>query len=286
MSVFVRILLCCASLVLLSSAQAQQRVSAPREDGALTPLVVFEPQVAGNSCPPLALISPGAGGTENGLAYIGQALSRDGWRAIVLGHKESGPQALFKDLRRAGGRRGLEDLVADPQAYRSRLMDIGAALKWSEQRCHAPFKALAGHSMGARTVMLEAGAGNSIGVQGGKRFDAYMALSEPGADAVFPDGAARGVTAPVLMLTGTRDRTIDRGGYEERVKTFDELGSTCAWMGVVEGADHMNMAGAGFGAKDAAENAVVTLGTRFLDALRAGHCGSPLQIAGVAIKTK
>jgi dienelactone hydrolase len=286
MSASFRALIACASLALLPCAHAEQRTTAQREDGAVTPLVVFEPQAASSACPPLALISPGAGGTENGLAYIGEALSKDGWRAIVLGHKESGPQALRKDMFRSGLHRGLENLVADPEAYRGRFMDIGAALKWSEQRCHAPFKALVGHSMGARTVMLEAGAKNSIGLRGANRFDAYMALSEPGADAVFPDGAARSVTAPVLMLTGTRDNTIDQGGWQERAKTFDELGSSCAWMGVVDGASHMNMAGSGFGAKDAAENAVITMGTRFLDDLRAGRCGQPPRLAGVAIRTK
>jgi hypothetical protein len=220
------------------------------------------------------------------MAYLGQALSRDGWRAIVLGHKESGPQALRGDMLRAGIRGGLKELVAEPAAYRDRFMDVAAALAWSQKGCHAPFKALLGHSMGARTVMIEAGALNKLGVRGENRFDAYVAMSEPGADAVFPDDAARGVTAPMLMLTGTRDQTLDGGGYEERVKPFDELGSECAWLGIVAGATHLNFAGVGLGNKIATENATVTLSTGFLDGLRAGACAKPPRIAGVTIRAK
>lgn len=274
------------SLLAGVGAHAQQVYSAARADGAMTPLVVYEPQANAGACPPLALISPGAGGSEKGLSYIGEGLSRDGWRAIVLGHKESGMQALRTDMQRSGFHGGLEELVADPKAYQGRFMDIDAALKWSDQRCHAPFKALIGHSMGGRTVMLEAGAKNTIGIAGRNPFDAYVALSEPGADAVFPSDGPRAVTAPMLMLTGTRDETITHQGYQDRVKSFDALGSRCAWLGVVDGANHMNMAGSGFGARDAAENAVITLGTAFLDGLRHGQCGRPPAIAGVMIRSK
>ena len=55
-----------------STAHAQQAMSFPRADGALTPVIVYD--TAGSSCPPLALISPGAGGDEKGLVYLGEAL--------------------------------------------------------------------------------------------------------------------------------------------------------------------------------------------------------------------
>jgi len=263
-------------------ARASQAIAVPRADGATTPLVVFDAQAA--SCPPLVLVSPGAGGTEKGMTYLGDALSSDGWRVIVLGHKESGPQALRGDMRRAGLLRGLKDLVADPDAYRARFMDIDAALKWSEQRCHAPFKALLGHSMGARTVMLEAGAQNNLGARGENRFDAYVALSPPGPDAVFPAGAERPITAPMLLVTGTRDDTIDRQGFEERTQSFASLRSTCGWMAVIDGATHLNFAGLGFAGKT--EAATVALSTRFLDALRDGRCARPPVLSGVRITIK
>ena len=271
-----------ASLACTFGAHAQQAISIPRADGAMTPAIVYDAPT--RSCPPLALISPGAGGTEKGMAYLGEALSHDGWRTIVLGHEESGPQALRSDMRRAGMLRGLKDLVADPMAYRGRFMDIDAAIEWSEQRCHAPFKALLGHSMGARTVMLEAGAQNKLGIHGNDPFDAYVAMSPPPPDEVFPPDAERTVTAPMLLLTGTRDFTVDRQGYEERTRAFDALRSTCAWNAVIDGATHLNFAGLGFSGKT--ESATIALGTRFLDALLQGHCGSAPELAGVRITAR
>ncbi|HTD29276.1 MAG TPA: alpha/beta hydrolase [Xanthomonadaceae bacterium] len=263
-------------------AHAQQSISVPRADGAVTPLMVYDTHNA--TCPPLALVSPGAGGTEKGMVYLGDALSKDGWRTIVLGHQESGPEALRGDMRRAGLRRGLQDLVADPNAYRGRFMDIDAALKWSEQRCHTPFKALVGHSMGARTVMLEAGAQSRIGVQGKNIFDAYVALSPPGTDEVFPPGAERTVTSPILLITGTQDDTIDKQGYQSRVDAFEALRSTCAWLAVIDGSSHLNFAGVGFSGKT--ETATVALTTDFLDSLRNGRCARPPSLAGVSVTSK
>jgi len=273
-------------LIASAAIHAQQAVSLPRSDGASTPAMVYEP-TATHGCPPLALISPGAGGNEKGLAYLAQALADDGWQAIVLGHRESGMAALRQDMRRAHGiRRGVQALVADPVAYRDRLADIGAALAWSGQHCRAPFKALLGHSMGARTVVLEAGAGNNLRIHGADRFDAYVALSPPATDASFPPDAGRAIRAPMLMLTGTRDATVDGASHAGRARAFDALSSRCAWLGVVDGATHMNFAGVGFAARTAAENATTTLAIAFLDGLRAGHCSHPPAIAGTTISSK
>ena len=267
---------------LTPTARSQQAMTFPRSDGALTPVIVYD--APGNACPPLALISPGAGGDEKGMVYLGKALQHDGWRAIVLGHKESGMQALRGDMRRAGFRQGLEDLVADPAAYRARFMDIDAALKWSGQRCQAPFKALLGHSMGARTVLLEAGARNNLDIRGGGRFDAYVAMSPPGTDAVFPAEAEHTISAPMLLLTGTRDFTIEHKSFEERAQGFNALRSACAWRGVIDGATHLNFAGIGFSGKT--EAATVTLSTSFLDSLRNGHCSRPPATPGVSLTSK
>ncbi len=112
---------------------AQQLVQAPREDGAQTALRVYSPSAKG--CAPLALISPGAGGSEDGYKYLAEALRDDGWRTIVMGHRERGSAALLSDMRQSGSMKGgLKELVLDPAAYNARLMDIAAALKWATHR--------------------------------------------------------------------------------------------------------------------------------------------------------
>lgn len=269
-------------IALTQTMLAQDLVLAPRPDGAKTPLRVYAPNPAG--CAPLAVISPGAGGSEDGYKYLAQGLRDDGWRAIVMGHKESGGAALRSDIKQAGGiKKGLQELVNDPKAYDARLMDIAATLKWGTSSCKAPFVALLGHSMGARTVMVEAGAKNSLGVKGLDRFDAYVALSPDGPGKMFPENAWSGIQKPVLMLTGTKDQSLD-GDWETRTISYDGISPGCKWLGVIEGATHLNFAGVGFAGTT--EKLTLLETKAFLDGLRSGKCGAPPTAEGIAVKSK
>lgn len=271
-------------LFLCESAQAQQHIEVPRADGATTPLIVYEPK-ATKTCAPLALLSHGAGGSEQrGLRYLGEALAHEGWRAIALGHRESGLPVLRKDMRADGFHDGIAALVTDVGAYKARFMDINAALKWSESRCHAPYKALAGHSMGAITVMLEAGARNKLGLSTHGTFDAYVALSPEGPGIVFPNDAWQPITAPMLLITGTKDKGLD-GDWRWRTQAFDGLDSrACRWLAVFDGATHMNFGGLDRG--DHYKTPVAALVTQYLDGLRGGHCPSLTPMSGVTLRSK
>ena len=267
---------------LTTICSAQELIRASRQDGAQTPLRVYAP--TGSSCAPLALISPGAGGDENGYKYLAEGLRSDGWRAIVIGHKESGMSALGADMRESHGmKKGLQELVNDPAAYNARLMDIAAALQWASTSCKAPFVALLGHSMGARTVMVEAGAKNNLGVKGLNRLNAYVALSPDGPGPMFPENAWSDVRKPVLMLTGTRDGSLD-GEWKTRTLPYDSMPAGCKWLGVIDGATHMNFAGVGFSAST--EKLVLVESKAFLDSLRQGKCGAPVQAEGITLKNK
>jgi len=265
-------------------ALAQELVQAPRADGTQTPLRVYAP--AGSGCAPLAVISPGAGGSENGYSYLAKALRDDGWRAIVMGHKESGKDALRSDMRDSGSiKKGLRQLVDDPKAYDARLMDIAAALKWADSSCKAPFVALLGHSMGARTVMVEAGAKNKLGVKGGAdRFAAYVAMSPDGPDPMFPENAWGHIRKPMLILTGTRDKSMQSGDFQSRIMPYDDMPSGCKWLGVIDGATHMNFAGIGMARST--EKLTLLETKTFLDGLRAGKCGTPVPADGITVKNK
>lgn len=265
-------------------AFAQRSVQIPRADGAEVPLAVYEPTAAGKNCAPLALISHGAGGSERGLRYLGEALARDGWRAIVIGHRESGLGPLSADIRTDGFKQGIADLVTNADAYKARFMDIEAARAWSNQICRAPYTALLGHSMGAITVMLEAGAKNKLGLKVAGGFDAYVALSPEGPGIVFPPGAWQPIRAPMLLITGTRDRGLG-GDYAWRTQAFDGLGPGCRWLAVVDGATHMNFGGTR-GANSRVEMATATLVTRYLDSLRRGRCATAPTLNGVTLRTK
>lgn len=289
--------LCCFSIItsLLLAAQrplvAQQRVSATRSDGHITPLKVYSPAKSGPGCAPLAVISHGAGGSENGYQYLAVALSRMGFLAIVMGHRESGGSALRSDMFKYGLKRGVHKLVTDRQAEEARLLDVGAALDWAEGKCKPPYRVLLGHSMGSETVMLEAGAGNIIGVSnppaGQDRFDAYVVLSPEGPGIVFPEHAWTGIRKPLLVLTGTRDQALE-GGPQSRQVPWKELPGTdsgCQWMGVINGATHMNFAGIGFGSKRV-DSRVIQIIAAFLNGARKGKCPLPPSLAGMTLQAK
>ncbi len=276
------VIVACLAAFMAGTAMGQELVEAPRQDGAQAPLRVYAPNAAG--CAPLALISPGAGGSEDGYKYLAEALRDDGWRAVVMGHKESGGAALRARMQHAGGLKGgVEELVLDPAAYNARLMDIAAALKWATGTCKAPFVALLGHSMGARTVEVEAGARNKLGVKGLDRFDAYVALSPDGPGPMFPENAWSGIAKPVLILTGTQDGSLD-GDWKSRTIPYDSLPAGCKWLGVIDGATHLNFAGMGF--SKSTEKLTFLETKAFLDGLRNGKCGAPVQAEEITVKSK
>jgi dienelactone hydrolase len=168
-------------------ASGEESQTLVRADGAQVPVRVFGVPAA--SCQGIAVISPGAGGTEKGLSYLAKALSRGGWLSVVVGHKESGPSVLRADMHGLDLKGALLRLTTNRSAYEARWMDIGAALDWARPRCDKHFSALIGHSMGAATVMLEAGASNKLNLAGKDRFDAYVAMSPQGPGSRFPNGA-------------------------------------------------------------------------------------------------
>jgi len=277
--------------LLAERASAQQRIDAPRADGHTTPLLVYSAVNGPAGCAPLAVISHGAGGSENGYRYLAEAMARMGYTTIVMGHRESGLEALRADMRQYGLMAGVRALVADPTAEADRLLDVGAALRWDASQCKPPFRVLLGHSMGAETVMLEAGAKNIIGVTappaGQNRFDAYVALSPEGPGVVFPDDAWGGIHKPMLILTGTRDQSLKGGPEARQIPWHDLPGSKgqCQWMGVIDGATHMNFAGNGVG-KERVEPIVTTTIKDFLNSWDNGACALPQPTRGISLQGK
>jgi predicted dienelactone hydrolase len=274
-------LLCLLVAFPIRFGHAQQTLTSPRSDGAQTPLRIFTP--SGQACAPLAIISPGAGGTENGYTYLAEGLRGRGYLAVVMGHKESGPGTLRKDVFSEGIHGGLKDMVTDPTLQRDRMLDLAAALAWSENQCHHPYQVLLGHSMGSDTVVFEAGASNKLDVHGQNRFDAYVALSPSGPGSIFSDDSWSSIRKPFYVLTGTRDKGLE-GTWEWRASPYAHMPAGCKWLGVVDGATHMNFAGVGFSGKT--HKLILDSITAFLDGARNGNCALPLAEKGITLKGK
>lgn len=253
---------------------------APRADGKLTPYreIVKSPA----PCPPLAILSPGFGGTERMLGPLSDLLAGRGFRVIVLGHAESGPSQLRAALRADDRKAAIRDAAGDPAALAARLLDLDAVWSMATAQCRPVFALMAGHSMGAQTVMTEAGARPRTPETGRKRFDAYIALSPQGVGYRFASGAWGGVDKPVLMLTGTRDGGVD-GGYETRLSAFEGLPPGNKRLAIIAGGSHMNMAGRGIGP---APGLVLLVIADWLDDLADGGLGPPVARAGVSYRQK
>lgn len=261
---------------------AQETLTLKRSDSKDVAVSAYLPK--GVACNGWAVISPGAGGSETGYRYLGEALSSLGYLAVVVGHQESGRRAVLENVRESGLRAGLEELITEPEAYRARFQDIAASGQWARARCASSMSILIGHSMGAATTMMEAGAKNKVGIQGSDSYSAYVAISPQGAGIIFPAGAWEGITKPVLMLTGTRDKELGGASWEVRTEPFSNMKPGCKWLGVLDGATHMNFAG--FGASRKTEARTVQAIGAFLEGVTRGDCSLGGRIAGVELTRK
>ncbi|NBS97237.1 MAG: alpha/beta hydrolase [Betaproteobacteria bacterium] len=267
---------------LTSDICAQETISLIRDDRKATSVQAYKPKMT--FCSGIAIVSPGAGGSEQGYRYLGEALSSFGYLTVVTGHQESGLRVLREQTFRNGVRRGLAELITDPDAYRGRFMDIRAATGWAQGQCGSNKSVLIGHSMGAATAMIAAGARNHLGANGMNSFSAYIALSPQGAGLIFPENAWSDIKAPMLMITGTRDTELGGGSWETRTEAFKNMPAGCKWLGVIDGATHLNFAGIGRSRSVEASTAQ-TIGA-FLDGVHRGDCRLEERIDGIEIDTK
>ena len=273
-----RIGLLCLALI-PSATPAAERLLLTRGDGHKTPVMHYAPV---GVCLGTAIISHGAGGSESGLSYFGEFLQSKGWRTLVLGHAESGRAALRAKTPGLDIKAGLGALITDPDAYRGRFADIQAAQTWSTGRCKQAFTALIGHSMGAATVMLVAGAENKLGLHPRIGFDAFVAMSPQGAGRIFPVNAWRGIRSPVYALTGTEDKELN-AGWESRLEAYSSMPPGCKWQGIIDGTGHMAFGRGG----SSREKALITGSVlSFLEKAKARDCRQPYAAPGIRIQHK
>jgi alpha-beta hydrolase superfamily lysophospholipase len=268
-----------AAFALLAALGVAQADTYTRADGARIDAKVLDAP----GCAPLAIISHGLGGSLSGNAPLATALNRAGYRVVVPSHAESGREALRRALLSGRPRVGVATAAADPAAHRARMADLDAILATESGRCAVPFRVLAGHSMGARTTLIEAGATSTARITGANRYDAYVAISPQGAgNDFFPTGAMGALRKPVLMITGTEDRSVD-GGYETRLSTFEGLAPGRKRLAVIDNASHRDLGGGGSREVGAM---VGIIATEFLRQIRPGPWGEAGRRAGVVFAEK
>jgi predicted dienelactone hydrolase len=233
---------------------------------------------------PLVVFSHGLGGSRAGYSHLGRHWAAQGFVALHLQHAGS-DRALW---RSGGGLellRALQTAASAPSAI-ARAQDVSFALDRlladPALAAHVDPEriAIAGHSYGANTALLVAGARfDEPGLPGtlrDPRIRAAVLMSAPPFPATFDTGRVlAGVAIPTLHLT-TVDDVIRVPGHwsvaQDRIALYEAMASAPKWLAVFDFGQHNVFTDRGIdpralGVKQAARE----LSTAFLQAVLAGR---------------
>jgi predicted dienelactone hydrolase len=205
----------------------------PRVDAARVPLVVF---------------SHGIGGSRRGYRYLGEHWSSHGVASLHLQHVGSDRNLWLGNPFGIVGR--LQDAAQEKEAI-ERPRDLSFALDqllggpWGERIDGARIVA-AGHSYGANTTLLAAGArvmrnGRHVELRDERLSAAIVLSAPPFYGEREPAQILGGVTLPTLHVTATGDVIRIPGywsGAEDRIAVFDAVGSRRKALAVFDGGSH------------------------------------------------
>ena len=232
--------------VQLASQSASQSASQP----ASQPAAPNAP--AASTKLPLVVFSHGLGGSRLGYAHFGRHFAQNGFIALHVQHPGSdravwsgGPFAILGNVQAAASEANVIGRAQDVSFALDRLLadqELGPLIDRTEI-------AVAGHSYGANTAMLLAGAAVE---RNGKRVSfadarirAAILLSAPPFHGEGDQAAAlRDVRVPTLHITGTDD-VIRVPGYRsdaaDRIGVFRDMPATPAaakHLAIFEGGEH------------------------------------------------
>ena len=200
---------------------------------------------------PLVVFSHGLGGSRRGYRYLGEHWSANGYASLHVQHVGSDdglwlgdPFALVSRLKQAADIREAVNRARDVSFALDRILDradgpVGAAI--DDRRIIA-----AGHSYGANTVLVLAGAqvrrdGRIVEARD-PRIRAGIAISAPafyGETSLQP--VLGGIRVPMLHVTATGDEIRVPGygsGVTDRYAVFEAVGTPEKLLAVFEGGSH------------------------------------------------
>lgn len=216
--------------------------------GRPVPVRLYVPEGAGTTPVPLVVFSHGIGGSRMGYGYLGRHWASAGIASLHVQHVGSDRQ-LWR-----GNPLGLVDRLqgaAQPGEALARVRDVGFALdavlageagvRIDPQRIVA-----AGHSYGANTTMLLAGARAEVDGQAldlrDPRVRAAVLISAPPFYGASDTGRILApLTVPSLHVTCTEDVIRIPGygsGLADRLAVFEATGSARKWLAVFAGGSH------------------------------------------------
>jgi predicted dienelactone hydrolase len=216
------------------------------------PAVLYLPKSAGDDAAtkvPLVVFSHGLGGSRYGYSHLGKYWASHGIATIALQHSGSDRAiwtsqglAVLSALKSAAN---LENAIA-------RAIDVTFAIDALTIEDNVKNKldfgkiAVAGHSFGANTALLSAGAqfyqDNKLTNYGDKRVKAAVILSAPALPASENAKEVYGkIRIPTLHLTGTHDHTPIPGAIttaDMRREPYDAIQGVSKYLGIYDGGRH------------------------------------------------
>jgi dienelactone hydrolase len=200
------------------------------------PAKLYLPIAAGPAkSTPLILFSHGIGGSREGYSYLGRYFAAHGYASLHVQHVGSDRQIWFGNPLGLVGR--LSDAAQDSEAL-SRVQDVKFAL---DQLLSGPQGvridprriAAAGHSYGANTTLLLAGArietdGRVLALRDPRITSAILLSAPPFYGLGDPARILSGIEVPTLHITATGDSIQIPGyfsGYEDRLTLYQATGT-------------------------------------------------------------
>jgi dienelactone hydrolase len=215
----------------------------------LVPVRLYLPADASVVQPlPLVVFSHGIGGTRRGYSYLGRHWASQGYASLHLQHVGSDRAVWMGNPLALPGR--LQAAAQESEAT-ARVGDLSFAL---DQLLGGPLAGhidarrivAAGHSYGANTTLLAAGAqverdGRTLNLRDARIQAAIVISAPPFYGEGTPEKVLGSIRVPSLHITATED-VIRVPGYfspaADRVAVFDATGGSAKTLAVFEGGSH------------------------------------------------
>ena len=217
--------------------------------GRAVPVRLYLPEVIepGASIP-LVVFSHGIGGSRRGYSYLGSHFAANGIASLHVQHVGSdraiwvgNPFGLIGRLHDAAQEREAIDRALDLRFALDQLLSSEHATRVDREHI-----VVAGHSYGANTALLAAGArvernGRTIDYSDSRYRAAILISAPPFYGETDPSRILKHVTIPTLHITATED-VIQIPGYysgaDDRVAVFEAIGSRDKTLAIFAGGSH------------------------------------------------
>jgi pimeloyl-ACP methyl ester carboxylesterase len=216
--------------------------------GRAVPVRLYLPSTEPAARMPLVVFSHGIGGSRRGYSYLGNHFAANGIAALHVQHVGSdrtlwmgNPLGLVGRLRDAAQEREAVDRALDLRFALDQLLASDAGKVIDRDNL-----VVAGHSYGANTALLAAGArverdGRVVDYRDTRYRAAILISAPPFYGESEPSRILGHVTVPTLHITATEDVIQIPGYYSgaaDRIAVFEAIGSSSKTLAVFSGGSH------------------------------------------------